>query len=522
MTRAFRNPVLPGFYPDPSICRVGEDYYLVTSTFEYFPGVPVFHSRDLVHWRQIGHALSRPSQLNLDHVPPSYGIFAPTIRYHDRLFYVVTTWADVNRKLHNFIVTASDPAGDWSEPYFLDDAPGIDPSLYFEDGRAWYTGNRTPSGQDHRDTPRREIWMQELDLTTMQLVGDKYVLWDGMSRGEDCPEAPHVYKVGGYYYLLVAEGGTFHHHCVTIARSRTLTGPYEGCPRNPILTHRHLGRDHPITNVGHGDFVQIQTGDWWMVLLGSRPYGGYFYNLGRETFLAPVRWEDDWPIISPGTGRVEFEYPTPNLPENRWPALPACDHFDASTLALSWNFLRTPREPFWSLAERPGFLRLKLRPQQLSEAANPSFVGRRQQHRDFAARAVMEFEPRSLNECAGMALLQNQDFHFRFVCAAHTPGGTAVQLVKRERGQETTLADAPLPPHQRLYFKVEAYGQSYSFYYATAPETWQPLAEKVDGRILSTPVAGGFVGAYLGLYASSQGQPSDNTADFDWFEYIGL
>src|SRR5215475_7616391 len=182
MTRRFQNPILPGFYPDPSICRVGDDYYLVTSTFEYFPGVPIFHSRDLVHWQQIGHVLDRPSQLNLDNVPYSYGIFAPTLRYHDGLFYMVTTLADPQRKFHNFIVTAEKPEGPYSEPYFLNDAPGIDPSLFFDDdGRAWYTGNRNPMGADHRVSAKREIWLQELDLKTMQLVGDKFVLWDGIT-----------------------------------------------------------------------------------------------------------------------------------------------------------------------------------------------------------------------------------------------------------------------------------------------------------------------------------------------------
>ena len=500
-------------------------YYLVTSTFEYFPGVPIFHSRDLVHWRQLGHVLSRPSQLNLDNVPPSYGIFAATIRFHAGTFYVVTTWADPDRRLHNFIVTATDPAGEWSEPYFLDDAPGIDPSLYFdEDGRVWYAGNRTPTGQDHRDTPRREIWLQELDLQTMQLMGEKYVLWDGLSRGEECPEAPHLYRVGDYYYLLVAEGGTYYNHSITVARSKTLTGRYEGCGHNPILTHRHLGLDYPISNVGHGDLVQTQNGEWWMALLGSRPYDGYFYNLGRETFLVPVSWEDDWPVVSPGSGRVEIEYPAPDLPEQRWASALACDHFDAPQLVPSWIFLRTPRETFWNLGERPGWLRLKLRPEQISENANPSYIGRRQQHRDFAARTVMEFMPQSVHECAGIALLQNKDFQFRFVCTRDTTGHVVIQLIKRAHGQEEIVGTQPLDEtfSGRLYLKVEAYGQAYSSYYATAAEMWLPLVENVDGRILSTTVAEGFVGATLGMYASSQGQPSDNHADFDWFEYQGL
>jgi alpha-N-arabinofuranosidase len=317
---------------------------------------------------------------------------------------------------------------------------------------------------------------------------------------------------------MIAEGGTGHDHAVSIARSEKATGPYEGYSRNPILTHRHLGLDYPIVGTGHADLVETQNGEWWLVLLAMRPYGGYFYNLGRETFLTPIGWEDDWPVVNPGIGRVEFESPAPNLPEHRWPVLPACDHFDARTLDLCWNFLRTPREPFWSLAERPGHLRLHLRPQTLAELVNPSFVGRRQQHINFTARAVMEFIPRTANECAGIVLIQNNDFYFRFTITQED--SSIVCLVKREKGEEITLAKQPIRAG-RIYLKVLATGQAYSFYAATDYESWHPVAEDVDGRILSTTVAGGFVGAYIGMYASSNGQHSENVADWDWFEYFG-
>jgi xylan 1,4-beta-xylosidase len=521
MNRTFRNPIIPGFYPDPSICRVNEDYYLITSTFEYFPGLPIFHSRDLIHWRQIGHVLDHPSQLPLDRIRPSGGLYAPTIRFHDGTFYVINTLVDGSREKGNFIVTATDPGGPWSEPYWLDGAPGIDPSLLFDDdGRVWYIGNRIPlQGEDYPG--HREIWLQELDLETMQLKGEKHSLWDGALKGNVHTEAPHLYKINGTYYLMVAEAGTGHNHAVTIARSERVIGPYEGNPRNPILTHRHLGLDHPIVGTGHADLVETQRGEWWMVLLAMRPYDGYFYNLGRETFLVPISWEDGWPIVSPGAGRVEFEHVAPDLPQHQWPLQPACDHFEAQTLALCWNFLRTPREEFWSTTDRPGYLRLRLRPQMLSELANPSFVGRRQQHINFAARVCLEFAPQRENECAGVVLLQNNDYHFRFVVAGTDKGSAVVRLVRREAGKESLLAERPIS-EERVYLKVEACGQGYSFYADTQPEAGQPIAEAVDGRILSTPVAGGFVGAYVGMYASSNAQPSENVADFDWFEYFGL
>jgi xylan 1,4-beta-xylosidase len=518
--QTFHNPILPGFYPDPSACRVGDDYYLVTSSFEYFPGLPIFHSRDLVHWRQIGHVLNRPSQLNLDGIMPSRGLWAPTIRFHQGKFYVVNTIVNNAKEMANFIVTATNPAGPWSEPFWLEDAPGIDPSLFFDDdGRGWYCGNRIPpTGEQY--VGHREIWLQELDLNAMQLIGPKYSLWDGALKESRHAEAPHIYKIRGQYYLLIAEGGTSHGHSITIARSEKITGLYAGNRYNPILTHRHLGLDYPIVGTGHAELIETQNGEWWMVLLAMRPYGGYYYNLGRETFLVPVKWESaegDWPIVAPGVGRVEFEQTAPGLTEHCWDNPPACDHFETRALDLRWNFLRTPREEWYTLGERASYLRIRLRPPMLSEWANPSFIGRRQQHIDWSVRAAMEFVPANENECAGIVLLQNHDYHFRFVVTTNG-AGPVVHLIKRENGAETIIAEKTLAA-RRFYFKVQAHGQAHSFYIATESENWQTVAEQVDGRMLSTPVAGGFTGVYVGMYASSNGTASHNVADFDWFEY---
>ena len=529
MPKTFTNPILPGFYPDPSICRVGDDYYLVTSSFEFFPGLPIFHSRDLVNWRQLGHVLDRPEQLDLDGIRPSGGLYAPTLRYHEGTFYVINTLVDGLTRAGNFIVTATDPAGPWSDPTWLEGAPGIDPSLFFDDdGRVWYTGNR--HAFEGHYPGHCEIWLQELDLATLQLVGERTVLWDGAVKGAVYAEAPHLYKVNGLYYLMIAEGGTAHDHAVTIARSRSVTGPYAGNPRNPILTHRHLGLDYPIVGTGHADLIETQYGEWWLVALAMRPYDGYYYNLGRETFLAPVRWEEGWPIVSPGTGRIEARYTVPNLPDHAGdrPTPPTGvslrDDFAGPTLDLAWNVLRTPREPFWSLDARPGYLRLRLRPERLSERVNPSFVGRRQQHQDLTVATALTFEPASTDECAGLVLLQNDAYHLRFVCTQGPAGSRVVRLIQRLNGIESRLGEVPVPEGE-LRLRVTARGQDYSFYVAaegeTESETWHPVAEHVDGRLLSTPVAGGFTGAYIGLYASSNGAPSDTVADFAWFAYQG-
>ncbi|MEH7492005.1 glycoside hydrolase family 43 protein [Neobacillus niacini] len=543
--QTFQNPILPGFYPDPSICRAGDDYYLITSSFGFFPGVPIFHSKDLVNWEQIGHVLDRPSQLNLDGGGISGGIYAPTIRYHNGTFYMVTTNITNGG---NFIVTADNPAGPWSDPYWIENAPGIDPSLFFdEDGKVYFTA--AWMAKDAHKFSDMEIWGQELDLTEMKLVGERHSLWRGALKNAHSPEGPHLYKVNGYYYLLIAEGGTQHFHAVTIARSKNVFGPYEGYEGNPILTHRHLGKKYPISNPGHADLVETQNGEWWMVALASRPYGGYYKNLGRETFLIPVEWEDEWPVVSPGTGRVESTYDVPNLPFFSVAKNEVRDDFEDEKLGFVWNGIRTPREDFYSLTERSGYLRLKLRPQKMVDVLkppsmsmnpeenredvidHPSFIGRRQQHMNFTATVKMDFNPHNDDETAGLALVQNNNFQYRFECSM-VDGQKVVRLIKctsktemdylkgtfSYENCETKLAEAPCNSDS-LYLKITASGQDYSFFYGESLEKSQLLADNVDGRILNPDSAGGFVGTYIGMFASSNGNQSENAADFDWFDY---
>jgi alpha-N-arabinofuranosidase len=256
-----------------------------------------------------------------------------------------------------------------------------------------------------------------------------------------------------------------------------------------------------------------------MVMLGIRPYGGFHYNLGRETFLAPVAWEEGWPAVNPGHGKVLQEERVPKLPPFRVASAPACDNFDQARLGFGWNFIRTPREQFHSLTERPGYLRLRLRPQTVTKWENPSFVGRRQQHINFSASMAMEFVPKSDNEGAGMVVLQNPDYHFRVECL-RSGKETVIRLTKRHGGKEETLGEIPAAG-KRLYLKMEAAGQDYNFYASSVAGEWKVLREHVDGRTLSRTNAGGFVGTYIGMYASGNGMASKNIADFDWFEYKG-
>lgn len=497
MLTEFRNPILPGSHPDPSVCRVGPDFYLVTSSFEWFPGLPVFHSRDLVHWRPLGHVLDRPEQLPLDGVRASGGLYAPTIRHHDGTYYVVCTLVDGTVKAGNFIVTATHPAGPWSAPHWLGEPESFDPSLLFDDdGRVWFHATRPVDHAGHT-----EVWVRELDLATLTLVGREHVIWHGALRDATWAEGPHLYRIGDLYHLVAAEGGTALDHAVSAARSTDVTGPYEGNPRNPVLTHRHLGADHPIGSTGHADLIQTADGDWWAVLLAIRPG----LNLGRETFLTPVGWTDGWPVI-PGVRATETR---PGLPEHRWPAEPACDTFDEPELRPHWNQLRTPRERFWDLT--PGRLRLRLRPETLTERVCPSLIARRQQHAHFAAYTALDFTPASRNECAGLVLLQNDAFQLRCEISL----GVA-RLIRRAEGTDELLADRPIAGG-RIQIGVEAHDQAYRFRLDGAE-----FGAPADGRVLSHEPAGSFTGAYLGMYASSNGEPSTTTADFAYFEYREL
>lgn len=514
----FQNPILSGMYPDPSICRNGEDYFLVTSSFEYFPALPIFHSRDLVHWQQIGHGIDRPEQMILDIQRPSSdnGTYAPTIRFFEGWFYLICTVVRSEGVSGNFVVKTRDPFSGWSQPIWMPEVDGIDPSLFFEDGKVYLTASRYRplEGIDWHC----EVYLQQLDPMTLQPISEAQVLTDGAIKNATAAEAPHIYKRDEKYYLFISEGGTAHQHAVTVFRADVITGPYQVCPQNPILTHRHLGQNFPIVGVGHADWVETQNGECWMVCLGMRPYGGYHYNLGRETFLVPMIWEDGWPVVSAGHGRILPEYPKPNLPE--YIHLAQHNSLQQSvknrtgfgeTLGLEWNFLRTPTQAWWSLLERPGSLSLNLLPAQLSEHCNVAFIARRQQHMNFHSSVTLEFEPSLETECAGMVLFYSDEFHFRFVKTAHT-----LELIQRKAGQESSLAKIECHA-STVTLEISAVGQEYRFVFAL--EGVKHTLATVNGSMLSAATAGGFVGTYIGLYASSNGIPSSNTAHFTDFAY---
>ncbi len=497
------NPILPGFYPDPSVCRVGGDYFLVNSSFEYFPGVPIHHSRDLINWRQIGHCLTRDSQLPLAGAPASDGIYAPTIRHQDGRFYMVTTNI---RGGGNFFVHTDDPFGAWSEPIWLKQR-GIDPSLLFDGGKVFLTSNGT------NWAPVRGIYQCEIDIRTGRQLTETRFLWPGTGGGY--PESPHLFKRGGYYYLVVAEGGTAECHMVTAARSRSPYGPFDPCPHNPVLTHRSLMNEVQAT--GHADFFEDADGNWWAVFLGFRYCESGWHNLGRETYLAPVEWTaDGWPVVNGGEKLpLELEVDRPGQ-QHPWPAAPARDDFDSGVLGPAWIHLRNPDPDNISLADRPGWLRLKCAKPTLDEQSNPAFAGRRQQHFECATTARIDFQPASENEEAGLTVLIDNHHHCEIVITRRNDQRCAIA---RRRIGPLTTETPPVPlDGGPLDVAIQADRMSYQLLVASPAGPLHQLAS-METRYLSTQVAGGYTGTVFALFASSNGQSSSNYADFDWFEY---
>ncbi|MGQ5635124.1 MULTISPECIES: glycoside hydrolase family 43 protein [unclassified Streptomyces] len=525
--RTYDNPVLPGFHPDPSVCRVGDDYYLVCSSFEYFPGVPIFHSRDLVHWRQIGNVLDRPGQLALpDDTPASGGVYAPTIRYHDGLFHVITTSVGAGG---TFLVTAERPEGPWSDPVGIG-LPGIDPDLAWdEDGSCWCA--------------MAGVTVARIDPRTGEVLEGPLPMWSGTGLRD--PEAPHLYRIGEWWYLLLAEGGTALGHGVSAARARSPRGPWEPAPGNPLLSHR--GSASPIQCTGHADLVQAADGTWWMVLLGTRPRGYFpeFHVLGRETFLVPVEWADGWPRVGP----VGERHPAPAAWSPVEPP-PVRDDFTSPVLAPYWISPRRRPEGCWSLTERPGRLTLTACGDSLDRPGH-TFVGRRQQHLD--CRAAARLEPGAGR--AGLSVRLDEEHHYdlevagggdaagadtangRAAAGSRPPAGSpddpepagpdglrvgtrTAAVVVRIGPVRQRVAELPLPAGPvTLAVDIRATrnpgpgsGPDTLVFSVETAEGAVRLAE-LDGRYLSTQVATGFTGRVIGMYVT------EGRAAFDWFDY---
>lgn len=478
----FENPIIRGFNPDPSICRVGEDFYLVTSTFEFFPAIPVYHSHDLVNWTQIGNAIDRPGQLPLHEATVNGGVWAPTIRYHNGRFYITAK----ERTYGNFIISAEDPSGPWTDPVPVA-MGGIDPSLLFDDGRVWYCTNQRAPGESSA------ISMAEVDPDTGALLSTPVSIWHGASNAmPQYLEAPHIYHIGNWYYLIGAEGGTGFEHMITCARSRSVSGPYENCPRTPLLTSQYV-KDTGVACSGHGDLVDDGRGGWWCVHLATRPDDEWYSHLGRESFLLPVAWEDEWPVIGAGIGELSPDAP---LWEQQRPLPPWTA--DLSRLQPQWLHVRTPVSAHYQ--PTPDGLRLTPTPVTLTaDTGSPTLLAVRQSDIDCTVEIRLHFAPIEEGDEAGLTAFISQDGHIRFAIA-RDPQGLCIIIARS--GLNEPLLRQPIDGSD-FRMKLDATRGEYTLHLATADGPYRVVGSI---PVLTRADAGKcFTGTLLGVYAQSSG-----------------
>jgi xylan 1,4-beta-xylosidase len=528
-TTTLVNPILTGFYPDPSVVKVGADYYLVNSTFSYFPGIPVFHSRDLKNWKQIGNVIDRATQMDFMGEKLTRGLFAPAISYHNGTYYVTCTDIDHDG---NFIVTAKNPAGPWSNPVRVPQVRGIDPSLYFDDdNKAYIIYNSDAPNHKPLYPGHRTIRMYEMDPVTLKVIGEEKQLVNGgvdLSKKPVWIEAPHILKRNGWYYLYAAEGGTSVNHTEVVFRSKSVWGPYVAYENNPILTQMGLPEDRPdpITSAGHAQFVEGPDGKTYAIFLAVRPYESDYYNTGRETFIAPVEWKNDWPVINPASKEIKYEYQVNYKEEKLKDALPQAGNFEYTltfekTLDPALLFMRTIDRSSFSLSRQNG-LTMKLKAETVMELGNPSFIGKRQQHLYCTAETEMDFTPKSESEKAGLTILQDER-HFYFISKSLDQGKPVIQLFKASsdgKTMEMITQKQITEAGKSVKLRIVAEGEFYSFYFSNGP-SWQLMQDKLDAKYLSTKTAGGFIGSLFGMYATSSGQPTSNVASFKYLKYKG-
>lgn len=530
---SFVNPILPGGYPDPSICKVDDTFYIVNSTFEYFPGLPIHKSKDLVNWELIGYGLHRTEQcmkdVNLVDVQSDGGIHAPTIRYNNGTFYIITTNVYFNEDSKttdfvNFIITSKHPEGPWSEPHVLEGAPGIDPDIFFDNnGKVWYVGTHSPKNPNFDG--EGEIWLQEIDLKNWKLIGKRHFLWRGACGGV-WVEGPHMYKKDNRYYLMVAEGGTSFNHAVMVAVSDNITGPYIPNERNPILSTRHLSYDNWVHSTGHADLIELDDGRWYMVALGIRGDEDRGSNMGRETHLIPVKWEREpfwwkekkyeWPVVAPQTGKVERFNPVPFKGIKQRRNLTFHDNFDTSNLNLEWNFRRVPLPNIYSLNAKKGYLQLYTHPNVIKERGRASLMGFRQTESDFEYLAKMSFNPKSNSSEAGISLFQkdNNFFTLTFV-KENSKNSLQLKLAEPDTKPVVLKKEIISQYNKEITFKVISENYGYSFYYSLDGNEFKLFERTKSNHILSKK----YTGAYLGIYSTSNGIKTKDYADFDWVQY---
>jgi xylan 1,4-beta-xylosidase len=521
-----QNPILRGFNPDASIIRVADDYYIATSTFEWFPGVLIHHSKDLMNWRPLTRPLDRVSQLDLRGVPSSGGIWAPSLSYCDGTFFLCFTNVvgrkGVYKDLHNYIVTAPSIEGPWSEPIYLN-ASGFDHFLFHDtDGRKYLFNMQW----DFRKNKNRfaGIIMQEFCPAEGKLFGEIKLVTQGTDLG--VTEGPMVYKKDGYYYLLVAEGGTGPMHAATIMRSKSVDGPYEVDPDYPLITTRTTP-DHPLQNAGHGSLVETQLGDWYMVFICSRPLpdGSGLSPLGRETSLQKVVWTPDgWLRLAAGGKQPQLHTPKTELTPHLFESDQVRDDFESSKLSVHWHTLRVPAEESWlSLSEHPGFLRLKGR-ESLTSLHNQSLVARRIQSFQCEMVTCVAFDPEAFTQMAGLVLYYDESDHYYLRISHDEQFGKHLAIIVSDQGQYDELdAYVPIPEGEHIYLKATMNFNKIQFFYRLDAHSWQPIGPTLYSGNLADSYQRklSFTGAFVGMCAQDL-RGTRLHADFDFFDYKEL
>ncbi len=511
----FYNPILQGCYPDPAITRKGDDYFLVCSSFAMFPGVPIFHSKDLVNWKQIGHVLDRTSQLKVHDTGISAGVYAPAIKYnpHNDTFYMITT--QFAGGFGNIIVKTKDPFKGWSDPVKLK-FDGIDPSIFFDDnGKAYVVHNDAPNKGEELYNGHRVIKIWEYDVENDQVIaGTDQIIVNGgvdLSKKPIWIEAPHIYKKNGRYYLMCAEGGTGGWHSEVIFVSDNPKGPYTPAPSNPILSQRYLNpdRNNIVDWAGHADLVEGPDGKYYGVFLAIRPNEKGRVNIGRETFILPVDWSGEFPVFENGLIPMEPKLKTPKGVENKTGSdgyfpngnFTFTENFTSPQLDYRWIGLRGPREEFISVLKNGG-LQITPFPVNIKEVKPTSTLFHRQQHSNFSFTTTLKYTPKSEKDLAGITCVQSERFNYVFGVTKKDKDFYLV-LERTERGRSKVLASAKIDVKNPIQLQVKGAGDNYDFSYSTDGTNFVQLGNTVSGDILSTNVAGGFTGCLIGLYATS-------------------
>ncbi len=508
--RQYHNLVQRGFFPDPSVIRVGDDFYMVNSSFQYFPAIPISHSRDMVHWHIIGHAITNPEWLDLSDIRDSHGIWAPDISYVDGKFYIFAPLRlngdgiRGNDVLRRQLVMVSDrPEGPYSKPVCLE-VDNIDPSHFVDDDGSRYIV--TAAGAT----------VVPLTPDSLALDGESRVVWAG--TGERCPEGPHIFKKDGWYYAMLAEGGTGYNHGINVARSRELFGEYENSPYNPVMRQRDP--EAPIQRAGHGTLVQDQKGKWWCYYLCGRPNEGRYTTVGRETALDPVEWTGDgWFTVNNGNG-PSLTQTVPDLPECVF-SRNTFDDFDSEKLNLEWEFVRNPDNGSWSLTERPGWFRIWTRDGQLSERRAKNTLVRREQELTYRAETKLEFSPDRDGEQAGVVCYYSTVTYARFALCCE--GGRKLRLVINRNHGEELMAEVSEVPEGPVWLAVDVKGLTRTFLYSFDGQTWRTAGTLENCVYLCDEGVPDdhkrHTGTLVGIYANNGGCGSRKAADFDYFKY---